>query len=363
MDNHKLRPYDGLALAAFLTLPGLFFTAPAMIIERSAGASWIAVLLGHAAVLCAFLLVTALLGRYPGKDLISTAGAVLGRGIGMLYSVLLAVYFCLYTGLWVREGTEILKAYGMSLTPLYVVAGLIALSALTMNFFGGRAIAKSAGMFFVFILAGIAFILILGLNRYNPDYIFPMYGYGGRSIAQSALSTACMVEGVVLLALFAPDFESAAKLRRSGVLAVGISGVLWGLFLLCLVMMFSSSIASGMVSGFMEMGKSIYYNRFFYRFESFLLFFLIFSLALTACIGLYASRKSAAAAFGRVRPKVLTAICTAIVFAVALIPANLFDLTSRYFALTRRYSVFFVLGVPLLLYVISLLRGVPKHAK
>jgi len=363
MDNHKLRPYDGIAIAAFLTLPGLFFTGPAMIIERSAGASWMAVLLGHLAVLCAFLLISLLLGRYPGKDILAAAGAVLGRPAGLVYSVLLAVYFCVYTGLWIREGAEILKAYGMSLTPLVAVVGLITLSALAMNFFGGKSIAKSAGMFFLIVVAGVALILILGLNRYNPDYIFPLYGYGAGSIAQSALMSACMVEGVVILALFAPDFENTAKLRKSGVLAIGISGVLWVLFFLCLVMMFSSSIASGMVSGFMEMGKSIYYNRFFYRFESLLLFFLIFSLALTACIGLYAARKSAGVAFGRVHAKVLICICAAIVFAVALIPANLFDLTSRYFAVTRRYSVFFVLGVPLLLFVISLLKGAPKHAK
>ena len=363
MDNYKLRPYDGIALATFLTLPGLFFTGPAMIIERSAGASWMAVLLGHLAVLCAFLLISLLLGRYQGKDLFAAAGAVLGRWFGLLYGVVLAIYFCVYTGLGIREGAEILKAYGMSLTPLIAVVGLIVLSALAMNFFGGKSIAKSAGMFCLIVVAGVALILVLGLNRYNPDYIFPLYGYGGQSIGQSALASACMIEGVVILALLAPDFESVAKLRKSGAIAIGASGVLWGLFFLCLVMMFSPAIASDMVSGFMEMGKSIYYNRFFYRFESLLLFFLIFSLALTACIGLYAARKSAGVAFGRVHAKVLACVCGAVAFAVAMIPANLFDLTSRYFAVTRRYSVFFVLGVPLLLLVISLLKGVPKHAK
>ena len=127
--------------------------------------------------------------------------------------------------------------------------------------------------------------------------------------------------------------------------------------------MFSPSIASGMVSGFMEMGKSIYYNRFFYRFESLLLFFLIFSLALSACIGLYAARRSAGVVFGRVQPRVLSVICTGIVLAVAMIPRNLYELTNRYFETTRRYSVIFVLGVPLLLLVISLLKGRPKDAK
>jgi hypothetical protein len=145
-------------------------------------------------------------------------------------------------------------------------------------------------------------------------------------------------------------------------MTLAVSGAASALFYLCLVMMFSHSVAAGMVSGFMEMGKSIYYNRFFYRFESLLLFFLIFSSVMSACLGLFAARKSFGFAFGG-KPRTLTVVCAGLALAVALIPANLSDLVGRYFAIARNCSVYFAAGVPLLLFVISSLRRALKREK
>jgi len=363
MDEMKLRPYDGFAIAGFFILPWIFFTGPSTLARQSFNAGWMSVLGAHIVMLCVFLIVTALMGQHKGKDIVLAARAVIGRPLGGLYGLLLTTYFFVYTGLLIREGAETFKAYGLSLTPVYVLAGLFLLCAAAMNFFGGKAIIKSAGFFFAVILAGIVFIIILGLNRYNPDYLFPVLGYGEAGIISSGLSAACMIEGVIILALFAPDFADASRLRKSGVIALAISAVLSALFYLCFVMMFSAPVASNMTSGFMEMGKSIYYNRFFYRFESALLFFLIFASVLTAALGLYIARKSAAVTFGRGSHKSLTVICAILILAVALIPANLFDLTRFYFAYTRRYSVFFMAGVPLFLFIISSIKRMFKHEK
>ena len=358
MDEISLRPFDGLAIAGLLMLPGLLFTWPATLSGQSAGAGWMALLGAHLAVLPLFLIVTWLMGMHRGKDLILAASATLGRPFGALYGVLLAAYFCFSTGLLLREGAEVFRVYGLSLTPVPIIAGLTLIAALIMNLFGGRAIIKSAGFFFLLLLLGLVFVMILGLNRYNPDHIFPILGYGGQSIAHSGLGAAGMIDGVIILALFAPSFAGTGKMRKAGLLALALSGGVSAAFYLCLIMMFSPAAASGMISGFMEMGKSIYYNRFFYRFESVLLFFLIFSSLLTACLGLYIARKSAAIAFGGGSPKAFAAVCGGIIFAVALIPADLFDLSSRYLDFTRRYSIFFIAGVPVFLLLISAVKRV-----
>ena len=356
MDEIKMRPYDGLAIAGFLTLPGLLFTQPAALTGQSAGAAWMAVLGAHIGVLCLFLLVTCLMSLHRGRNLITAAIATVGAPLGRLYGLFLAAYFCITTGLLVREGAEIFKAYGLALTPIYVVIGLTLACALVMNIFGGKAIIKSMGLFFLLVLLGIVFILLLGLNRYNPDYIFPIMGNGGHSIALSGLRAACMIDGVLILALFANDFADTRGLRKAGVMAISISAMLSVLFFLCLVMMFSAPISANMMSGFMEMGKSIYYNRFFYRFESVLLFFLIFSSVLTACLGLYIARKSAALAVGTWSHKLLSIVGSVIILAIALVPDNLYDLVTSYLDFSHNYSIFFIAGVPLFLLAITAFR-------
>ena len=363
MDQMKLRPYDGFAIAGFLILPWIFFTGPAMLARQSFGSAWMGILGAHVVVVLVFFIVTVLMNRHQGKDIILTACAVAGRPLGLLYGVLLTAYFCVSTGLLVRESAETFKVYGMELTPVYIIAGLIVLCAGAMNFFGGKAIVKSLGLFFIFILLGAAFTVILGLNRYNPDRLFPILGYGWPGIISSGVSTLCMIDGVIILALFAPDFADIGKMRKSGTLAIAVCAAAAAMFYLCFIMTFSAPIAANMISGFMEMGKSIYYNRFFYRFESALLFFLIFASVLTASLGLYIARKSAALTFGARKYKTLTVIPGAVILAVALIPASLFDLVNRYFAFTRQYSVFFMAGVPLFLFVISSIKRMVGYEK
>lgn len=364
MDEMKLRPYDGIAIAGFLTLPGLFYTGPGMMAEQSGPSAWIAVLAAHVLMLCLFLIAAALMRRYEGQDIIAAASGVMGRPAGILYGVALGLYFCFSTGVYAREGAEIIKTYGLRLTPVYVVTGLILLAAVTMNFFGERALVKTAGFFFIIILSGIIFITLLGLNRYNPDHLFPILGNGVPDMAKSSLHTASMIDGVIILTLFAPGFTDTGVMRKSGAISLMVSAVLSVVFYLCYIMMFSAPIASKMISGFMEMGKSIYYNHFFYRFESALLFFLIFSSAIMASLGLYIARKSVSLTFLQAwSHKKLTVICAIPIAAAAFIPANLLDLTNQYLAVIRQYSVFFMAGFPLLLFLISSLKRIFKYEK
>ena len=363
MGELKLRPYDGVALACFLTLPTLFYTGPATLTARSGQAAWMSVLGAHLLLLFVFLVTAALLRQQGGKDLILAARAVAGRPVAFLYGLSLAAYFSFSTGLLVRECAEILKTYGLALTPTYMVSGLLLATAAASNLFGGKAIAKSAGFFFLIVLLGIALILALGLNRYNPDYLFPILGNGPDRILQSGVIAASMIDGVLILGLFAPAFEGVGKLRKAGLVALGVSAACSVAFYLCLVMMFSAPLASHMSSGFMEMGKSIYYNRFFYRFEAILLFFLIFASSIKACIGLYVARKSLAVTLGLGSKKWLTLICALLAFAASVLPANLFDLTNRHLALTQSFGIYFMAGVPILLFLLSSVRRVVGHEK
>jgi len=361
MDDIRLRTYDGVALASFLCIPWLLFTGPTMLARQSHNGAWIALIASHFAMMLVFLIVVELMRYHRGKDLITAAQAAVGRPVGALYGLLLAVYLCLSTGFFVRECAETFKAYGLSITPIYVIAGLIVVCAVAMNLFGGKSIIKSTSLFFIVILLGVLFIMVLGLNRYNTDYLFPVLGYGQTGIANSSQSAACMIEGVIILALFAPAFSGTAQLRKSGLLALLVCAVVSVAFYLCLMMMFSAPVILNMTSGFMEMGKSIYYNRFFYRFESALLFFLIFAAVLSASLGLFAARKSAGAILGAHSHRALTLACSVLILAVALVPANMLELSRHFFAGTRRYSIFFMAGVPVLLFIISSVKRMFKH--
>ena len=362
MDNIvKLRTYDGAAIAGLLAVSGLFFTASGVITGLSGPAAWISVILAHVFMLIVFLLTAVFVRWHNGKDIIAVTSSLLGKPAGFLYGAALSLYFCFFTGVLIREATEILKIYALPLTPIYVVAGLLILSAVTMNLFGGQAMIKSAGFFFIIIVFGVVLILLLGVNRYNPDYLFSVLGGGRDNIAKSGRYLASMIGFIPALALLAPGFQNNGAYKKAGVIALLASAFLSTLFYLCLVMTFSKDVSPEMASGFMELAKSIYYNHFFYRFESFLLFLMIFSSVMAAAIGLYIARKSAGIIFSVKSRKTVTAACAVIAAAVVFLPANLLDFKNHYLASLWDYGVYFTAGVPLLLFAVSAVKRIFKY--
>ena len=363
MDKLKMRTYDGIAVTGFLMLPALFSTGLSKLAEQNNTAAWIALPAAFVIMLCLFLITAPLMKRYEGKNIIEIISSVMGRPFGVIYGIALATYFSYFTGVHIKESVEILKIYGYNLTPIYIIAGLTLLTAVIMNFYGGHAIVKSAGFFFIIIIVGIIFIMLLGLNRYNPDYLAPVLGNGISDIAKNSVFTASVFDNVIILFLFAPAFSNTAKMRKAGVLSISVTAAAFVLLYLCFIMMFSPSVASKMMSGFMEMGKSSYYNHFFYRFESILLFFLIFSSVMLASIGLFAVRESSACTFKLKPSKIITVICAVPVLIATFIPANILDLTEKYLPVIRQYSVFFMAGVPLLVLIVSTVKRVFKYEK
>ena len=372
MNHLKIRTFDGIAIASLLILPELFFTGFGKLVGQNHAAGWITLLISFVIMLCLFLITASLMERYEGRNIIEITSLAAGKSFSYIYGILLGLYFCYFTGIYTRECAEILKVYSLNLTPLYIIIGLIFFTAIMMNFLGGRSIVKSAGFFFLITVAGIIFIILLGINRYNPENLAPLLGNGFPQIIKNSFFTSSIFDCVIILFLFAPAFSNTAKMKKTGILSLFISSAIFVIMYLCYNMMFSPVIGSTMISGFIEMGKSIYYNHFFYRFESILLFFLIFSSVIQTVIGLFIVKESISCTFNlnthdlnspdlpESRPassKILTVLCAVPALVFAFIPANILDLTQRYLPVIRQYSMFFIAGFPLLLLLICLLKN------
>ena len=362
-DNLKLRPFDAAAIVGFLIIPQFLLTGLAKITKQNHSAAWISLFLSFALMICLFLIISALMKQYESKNIVEISSLLIGKPLSIIYGSILTVYFCYFTGVQIRETTEILKAYGFYLTPTYVILGLIVLAAVTMNFFGAKSIIKTVGFFYILALIGIVFVILLGSNQYNPDNLAPVLGSGVKTIVKSSLLGTSMFDGVFFLLLFAPAFQSSKNLKKSGLLSLILTGITTVLLCLCYIMMFSSDLGAEIISGFMEMGKSSYYNHFFYRFESVLLFFLIFSALMLAAIGLLTVKKCVTATFNIKSTKTLIILCCIPIITAAIIPQNLQELTNNYLPVIKQYSVIFVAGIPILIFIISGIKRIFKYEK
>jgi hypothetical protein len=346
----KLRIYDGVAVACFLILPPLLYMELGSLTEKYGAAAWLVLLIAAAIMLCLFLITSFLCRQHEGKNIIEITANVTGRPFAALYGLALALYFVYYIGICALESARVLKIYSFELTPLYVIAGLILLTAFVMNIFGGRTVIKSTGFFLIMLLLGIVLVMFLGINRYNPDHLFPL-SLDGIGSAEG-LYRASMFNGVIMLAMFAPGFKNIRAFRRAGIISVLTAVTAAGALFVCYIMMFSPAVGSILTCGFIEMGKSSYFNHFFYRFEAVLLFFIIFSAAIQASLGLLIAKESLTHAFNIKSPKTTAVICA--IAAAIVIVLKLPDTP------VKNYSVFLVAGMPIFLFIISSIKRVFK---
>ncbi|MCL1819025.1 MAG: spore germination protein [Oscillospiraceae bacterium] len=353
----KYRVYDGVAAACLLTLPALLYTGLRDCISMYGTAAWLAMLAAVLPPLLLFPFLALLMKRHEGKNLIEVSASVIGRPLTALYGIVLGAYCAYRAGIHARECAEILKQNDYKFMPVYVIIGVIILSALVMNFYGQRTIFKCAGFFFALLIIGVLFVVLLGLNRYDYTRLFPIFGNHERFFEFP--QPASIYDGVFLLALFAPGFKSARAFRASGLLSVIIAGVAAAALCACYIMMFPMRIAASTDCGFIEVGKSAYYNHFFYRFESLLLFFLIFSSAMYVTLGILAAKESVSRCLNIKHNKIVVTVCAAGAGVAALIPSGLGGV-QPHLAFLRDYGLFFLAGAPL---VILLIYGVKRLFK
>ena len=362
MNKFSLRPFDGAALIGFLCLPWLFHAKPAELFRENNSAVWIVLSIAAVLTLLLFLAVSALSSRHPGENIVEISQSLLGKPFARVYGAALALYFVYFAGVHAREAAETLKMYGMELTPIYVIAGLIILTALVMNRFGGNAIVKTAGFFFILILLGIIFAVLIAANSYNADHLFPILGNGAGEIAKSSLFSASLFSPVIALSLLAPHFKDPAAMRKSGVISIAVSGGAAVSLSLCFAMRFSPAVVSTMMSGFMEIGKSSYFNHFFYRFEPLLLFFIIFAALLTSTAALMLAQKSAENVLPKKKLPIVFFLA-GIAFIFACLPENIFVLTDVWLAPAQRCSVLFLAGIPLFMLAVSVIKNRKRGGK
>jgi hypothetical protein len=158
-------------------------------------------------------------------------------------------------------------------------------------------------------------------------------------------------DGILLILLFAPVFKRTRTLGFSSLIAAVLSAVTAAALCAAYVMMFSAPVAATFESGFIEMGKSSYFNHFFYRFESILLFFLIFSSVMYVSLSLLAATESLSRCMNLKSRRGVIYFCTAGVAAVAFIPRGLTEL-APHLGFIRNYGLILLAGVPLIMLMV-----------
>lgn len=359
----KIGVREAIWLVTLAISAKVFFTSPSMMVGSVGNAGWYMTLISALIALIGFMFIYLLLKRFPGKDIMEIFDISMGRFLGFAFSGLLALYLLFKAVTRIAEFNEVIKVYVFPLSPNWLIIGIYVVCVFTLCILGLESIARFAKLLIYFLLAGIIVVLVLNIQNYHPNYLYPILGNGLDKTLVNGIIRNSVYGEVILLAVFAESWQGIKHIKREGIISIILSAVLISLSLLAYTLTFPYYTAKDITAPMYEMTTLIDYGRFFQRVEPIFLFIWIISTLISTTIVVYSFIWIYCRIF-RIQDKKPVCIAGAVLlYAIALMHKDI-ETILGYVQWIRDYGALFVFILPLLALVVALIRkkGAKIHA-
>ncbi len=341
----------------------VFFASPSMLVGLVGNTGWYMTLISALTALIGFMFIYLLLKRFPGKDIMEIFDITLGRFLGFTFSGILAFYLLFKAVTRVAEFNEVIKVYVFPLSPNWLIIGIYVVCVFTLCTLGLESIARFAKLLVYFMLAGFLAVLILNSQNYNPNYLYPILGYGLDKTLLHGVVRSSVYGEVILLAVFAQSLQGLKHIKKEGVIGILLSAVLISLSLLSYILTFPYYTARDITAPMYEMATLIDYGRFLQRVEPIFLFIWITGTLISTTIVVYSFIWIYCRIFRIQDKKPICIVGCILLYAVALMHKDL-ETILDYVKWNRDYGAIIIFILPLVSLTAALIRkkGAKTHA-
>lgn len=356
-NERKFGTAEAVYLTTLVIASKAFYTSIRVMIKITGTAAWYMTIVSCLTSIIFFLLISLVMKRFPGKNLVEIFELVTGRFFGKILTLMFSAYFVYYAGSSLREFLEMIKAYNLPYTPPSLIIFAFMAVVVVLAYIGLEGMARFASVIFYPVLIGIALILFLAYPYYNVRALFPIGGYGIAETLKSGFFRSSAYDEVIILAFIINSIDGVKKFRKVGVLSLFISGIVFASNCLCNIMAFDYTMSSENVSDLFQLARVIYFSRFFQRIESIFLFIWILASLITVGLAFYIAISSFCKAFKISNHRPLILQFAFLTFMVTLLPEGLIQLAKTNIVVLREYSMILVYGIPVLILFISVIFG------
>lgn len=337
---------EAICLTTLSISAKVFFTSPAMVAELTGTAGWYMTLISAATAAIGFLLVCALIRRFPGADIVGIFEQSLGRPAGFAFSAALAagLFFIAMTRL--SDFTEVLRVYVYAYSPNWYIIAIAVFCVLVMSLLGLESLARFSKLIMYILMGSLLALLLLGAQNYKLYHLTPMAGYGYLNTLKHGVTRSSAYAEVILLAVFAKSFQGHAFIRREGLLSLLLSGIIIGGCILCFSMTFTYQVAQEVTSPMYELATLIDYGRYLQRVEAIFLFIWILSTLISLSAVFYGFAFVYCRMF-RIRDKAPVAVGgLMLLFAASMAHDSIISVIFDYVQPTRTFGGLVIFGLP-----------------
>ncbi|MCL6590183.1 MAG: spore germination protein [Firmicutes bacterium] len=313
--------FEAVTLILWPALAKIYLSYSSIIIQENCSGAWIAVIIGCITACLWFLPLAALFKRFPGEDLAGIAETAAGPVIGKLLTGIVVGYFFISTALVLRQIAETVIGTALPQIPLLAITVTFTLVMVLPSYWGLESSARFAALVTPFLLAGGVGLFLLQFKNMSMNNLAPLWGPGLKQLAVNGLSRSSLLSELVFLGFLAP-FIPRKKTVRAGVYLVAAASVLLVGAMLVTQTIFPPQAAAENTFPFYEIGRSIYFGRFYQRVEFIFVVVWITIVLLSLVVRFYFTTVGLARIFGMPYHQPLIGMVALAVLAVALLFPN-----------------------------------------
>ncbi|MEN6412047.1 MAG: GerAB/ArcD/ProY family transporter [Veillonellales bacterium] len=353
---------EGIALVFVLTIPRLFLTAPAEVVDAAGPIGWLIPLFSSITPLIAFWLLVYVLMQTAGDDLFTAAqhflGPIVGFGIGLFY----AVMFLLNAAILLRQFAENTLLTALPLLEFSTAVGLYVLVAAIVIYASIEGLSRAAYIILPFGTVAIIISLLLLFPFYNFYHLFPWQGKGLGTLFKSSILLSGANIGVIALAILAPSFQNLRTIKIAGLFGLGGVALLRTASTLAFVMIFGCGAGREKTLAFFEMVRLVNLSRYLQRVEALFILLWVIVGVLAIAANLYVGMYLITRLFNLPALRPIIPIVCLLIAQIAMIPDDITDVIQ----LAREFNIIYMnvglYAIPFLLFIAAFIRRRKRRA-
>lgn len=269
-------PAEVIILLTVSSIARAFQPYPRYLVETCGYAAWMAPLGGLVVALIGVFVLSQVLKKSPGNTIVEITEQACGPVIGITFNLVTAVFFMAVSAVFIREFSEALIIAALPDTPISVISTAYIVVGLLGAYLGIEALARTARLTYLYVLGGIAFLLLALIPQWNFNNFFPFFGTGPAAVfGLGTYSTAGITE-VILAAVLVQTYGGEKQFGKIGSLSMLIGFTILMALMMTMILALGRNVATEATLPFYSLSRNIYLGRFFQRVEA--LFVIIWSI-------------------------------------------------------------------------------------
>lgn len=365
-----IKKYDGkmgfreLFIIIFLSITLMISdTTPTLLIKNGMNAAWLLPIISGLITLLPISCLLSLLKLYSDKNLIDIIFHLTGRYVGYVIVIILLLITFEYSVISTREYTDILSTIFYLNTPMYFLLFILVASSTYIASKGISIIGSLAWFLGPYVMGSLLILIPVAWKEASFSYLFPLGGPGFTVLFKKGIINATILDILLISSVFFTKIRSYKDYKSAILWGLGLSSLLVSLFMIIYIGVFGYPTLTTIVYPHQQLTRIVHLGRFATNTEALYLWFWVIASTIRFSVFYYADAAIISSIIYKEKPKSLFTIIGVMIFIIAMIPENYTKYILVFRSAAINYLWIYIIGLPLLLWIIAKLKGEFKIEK